>query len=453
MRTDHRIRHRLGVATMLASLTVAATGLIGGPAAVAQEDERESAEITKEAFWYAPRGEILPETLVSEFPPGVICVVEPRFCPDGLEPVFGAVEGAERGLVDAEEDNQQTQPGPGATNPETLPVSATGGKPDYRSAFVIELPEVPEGQQVDAFELVLTLDQPTYAQGSPAFRQAILAAFTCVRGCQEDQFEKIPESDPSEDDLLEVEICPIVAGTEWEGERGQPAASLPEADCLFGANVQYDAEAGEATFDLTFAMQAFDEGTAQYNGFLIRPSGLPNLAYGDADFTYNKMVSFARTVQYTIATSDEPEPVSFDFGSGGGGFDASAGGMDAGGTSDFSAPPAGSGGSDIFSAPSTGDPETGAAAPEPDVAEAAPGDETAAGVTDEQVLAGAQGEGSSAWYVWLLVPVFGAGMFLTAQSLTAPAVVAEAAGRKGAMSRLIEQRKALGEVGPELVNP
>jgi hypothetical protein len=452
MGTDHRIRRRLGVATMLASLTVAATGLIGGPA-LAAEDERQPAEVTEEAFWYAPRGEILPDTLVSEFPPGVVCVVRPELCPDGLEPVFDPVEGAEQGLIEAEEENQQTQPGPGATNPETLPVSATGGKPDYRSAFVIELPEVPEGKQVDEFQLILTLGDPTYAQSSPMFRQTILAAFTCVRGCQEDQFEKIPSTDAQEGGLLDVEICPIAADAEWEAERGQPAASIPEADCLYGANAQYDEDGTEAVFDLTFAMQAFDEGTAGFNGFLIRPANLPNLAYGDPDVTNNKMLSFEKTVHYTIATSDEPEPVSFDFGGDGGGFDASGGGTD-GASAGFSAPSAGSSGGDIFSAPATTDPEPGPAAPEPDVAEAAPGDEQAAAPTDDaQVLAGAQGGEPSAWYVWLLVPVFGAGMFLTAQSLTAPAIVAESAGREGAMSRLIRQRQALGEVGPELANP
>lgn len=467
MRTDHRTRRRGGVLLMLSSLLVAATGLLGGPALAAAE-ERETAELTKEATWYAPRGEILPATLVSEFPPGVVCIVRPELCRDELDGASGAVEGAIGTAITAEEDSQPAQPAGGLTNPETLPVSVTGGKPDHRSAFQIELPALPDGEQLDRFTLHLAVSDPTYSNDSPAFRQAVLAALTCAREdtanndgpgdrCQQDQFTRISETQPRDADRLGVEVCPIAADTPWEGERGQPASTLPDAECLYGANGVYSEDGEEVAFDLTFAMQAILGGELPYHGFLVRPKTPPNLAHGDADTSFNKMVSLAKApISYTMTTSDAPEPVDIDFG--GGATDPSTGGSDGGtagsdtstGTSDgASSFPSSTGGSgDLFAAPSTADPEAAAA---PDVADPAPagGDETplVADPVASEPLEGAAG----AWYVWLLVPVFGAGMYLTAQSLTAAPVVAESAGRSGAMTRLLEKRAAGAAAPPELV--
>lgn len=457
MRIDQGHKRRLGVSMMLSAMILSVLAFAGAPAGAEEAPERQSQEITDEmhATYYAPRGDAAPNTLVSEFPPGVICVVEPRFCPDSAEPVFQPVEDGVTGAMDAEEENQPEQPGDGAARPDTLPVSATSGKPDYRSVFTMDLPEVPADHDVTDFTLYLKVEQPSYTQDNPGFRQAVLAAFTCIRGCQQDQFDKIPESAQAETDLMDLEICPVRAGDTWSATRGQPASLIPAVDCITGSNGKYADGNVEVSFDLTLFLSNF---SGDFNGFLIRPANLENLAYGDPDTSYNAMVSMLRTVEYTIATEEQPEEACFfdcpgddtgtddsfddvttdpseepsDVLSGGVGTPPSTGGG-------FAPPP-----STPVSAPDQG-------APAPEVAgPGGGGEQPQTPVVAQPPLQPANAPGS-AWYVWLLVPVFGAGMFLTAQSLTAAPVLAEATARSGAMTRLLEKRAASDLGGPEFV--
>lgn len=449
-----RTRRRVGTAMIAASLALG-TWSAGLGAAVAQEEpqapeEMEQAETERAAYYQAPAERILPSTLVSEFPPGVVCIVQPDLCPESLEPVTTPVED---GLGAVQEGEAAAEPEAAPLPPDSLPVSATGGQPDYRSAIQFTLPTVPEGQQVDSFKVYLTQTDPSYSGSSPAFRQAVLAALTCARTCDEDQFQKITETSPAEEKPLDVEVCPIASGAEWQEGDAQKDAKLPEADCLFGANgTRIDGETVLWEFDLTFALQGLTEGQFQYNGFLIRPANLPNLAFGDPDTSFNKQVVFTREVGYTLETSEAPAPVAtLDLGDSSGGF-SSAGGSGGGFSS---APSGGSSSSDVFAAPGGQTSDEAAAAPEvaaPATGEAAPPAPAAGTAQDTTLAAGEAPAPASAWWVWGLVPMFLGGMYLVSQSLMAAPVLADPE-RAGAMTRLIEKRRqaAGGVAGPELV--
>lgn len=454
-RNVRRTRRRLGTTMIAASLALAAWS-VGLGAAVAQEEpqapeEMEQAEIDRSAYYQAPTEQLLPSTVVSEFPPGVVCIVRPELCPEELEPVTSPVED---GLGQAQEGSAEAEPEAAPMPPDTLPVSATGGHPDYRSALQFALPNVPEGQQVDSFKVYLTESDPSYSRSSPAFRQAVLAVLACFRGCDQEQFEKISDAGAVEDDPLDVEVCPISG--EWEEGEAQKDDKLPEVDCLYGATGTR-IDTGDTVlweFDLTFTMQGLAEDQLTYNGFLIRPANLPNLAYGDPDTTYNKQIAFARQAGYTVETSEAPEPVAtLDLGSG-----SSGGTTSSGSSGGFSSAPAGgsSSSTDAFSAPGGQTSDEAAAAPQ--VADPAAGDGAeqapTAGSQEDTTLAAGGGdpEPASAWWVWSLVPIFLGGMYLTTQSLMA-APVAAGTERAGAMTRLIEKRRQASAASgaPELV--
>lgn len=446
---------RIGL-TMLAASLALASALVGGAPAAAQEGERESSEISKTAFWDAPLHTVIPPTVVKGFPPQVVCIVRVQACtgrftgqePDEFTDGYGeARQAVGEGMTAATENDPGEPVSP--VMPETLPVSITTGQPRYRSAILFELPKVPEGHQVDSFVIYLKETDPTGGISSPALRQAVLAGMTCPRGCDGEQFEKIMTSEPYEQQPLDVEICPVSddpfteeSDAKWESGESQDPDTLPETDCILGSSGQRGDD-GTWTFDLTYAMEAWAEEEIPNLGVVIRPGPAPNFAYGDPDSSFNKQVSFETSLEYTIATSEKVELVSFDGGSSGSGFsNTGTSGDTAGSSGGFAAPSSGSsGGASSFSAPAG---DTPPAEPAPEVAA---GDAPAAEPATEAVAAGPE-EQPSAWYVWLLAPLFLGGMWLTAQSLTAP-VTAQVA-RDGAMTRLLRQQQAAASRGPQL---
>lgn len=474
-----RWKRRIGVSLMSAAMA-ATIAVAAGGAAVAQEsegapEETQEATVTRSAFYDAPLLNIFPPSVLQSFPPGVICLVEPKPCtgdfhedqPDGMRDGYQTGRGGvQDGMRTAQENdpNEPVSPVP----PDTLPVSITTGQTRYQSAVAFELPAVPEGHQVDEFKLYLTPTDPTGGVSSPMFRQAVLAFMTCVRGCQEDQFEKIftvgcTEDEegpcPAEDEPLQVEMCPIAddpftenRDAEWEEGASQDPESAPDTDCFLGANgrVLDDGETWE--FDMTYALDAWAAGDLANKGVLISPQTAPNFAFGDPDSTFNKQVTFTQDIRYTVATSEAPEPVTFsdedDF-SGGGDLDASGGSSGGFSAPSGSSSSGSSGNISSFSAPANEEPP--AAEPEPEVAAGDGGAPAAEEPATEPVAAGEQEQPGSAWYAWLLAPVFAAGMWLTAQSLTA-APAAAAGPREGAMTRLVQQQQASSSTvnGPQL---
>lgn len=477
---------RIGVSLMAAAIALATALAAVGPVAAEESSgtpkEAKDAKVSKHGFYDAPLSTIIPPSVLQSFPPQVVCLVIVKACtgdfhedqPDGVDDGYNQLTGGVEQGINAAEKNDPGEP-VSPVPPDTLPVAVTTGQPRYRSAIAFELPTVPSDHQVDSFKVYLTEKDPTGGVSSPMVRQAVLAAMTCARGCQQDQFEKIltmgcteeqkGQPCPAEDDPLGVEMCPIAddpstedKNAEWKGERSQDPKTVPDTDCFLGANGRR-LEDGTWEFDLTFALEAWSEGEIANNGVLLVPQGAPNFAFGDPDSTFNKQVSFEPAVKYTVATSEEVELFTPDLGGGGtdlpgstsggsGSFDSTGSTGSSGG---FSTPSSSgtSGNVSSFSAPANDDP---VAQPAPEVA----GGDSAAAPNQqpvtEPVAAGTQEQPGSAWYVWLLAPVFLGGAWLTAQSLTAPTATALAgASKEGAMTRLLSQQAAASSSsGPQL---
>lgn len=448
---------RVGASLMAGSFALGLLLTAIAPAAVAQEAAPEDAEpvtVEKAAFYEHPYNEAAPNTAVAEFPPGVFCLVAPGAPVCQPNPVSDGVEGG-IGAVQEGEPASPESPVP----PDTLPASLLGGERRYESAVKFALPTVPAGEAIDTFTLVLTETQPTYHSSSPIFRRAVLAALACVRECdRQEEFQKVLAEQPAESAVLGVEVCPLAE--DFEEGRSQPASARPPVNELYCATAErVEGGNGLWTVDLTFAAMAWSEGELPNHGVGIRPLGAPNVAYGDPDPTTNAQVTFEQ--QLAAATTTAPaqdDPPAFDSGSGGfdsgGGSDVGTGSSSGGFSSDsggFAAPSGGSSGglsSDPFSAPGPVTADDAGAAPEvaPDDAAgevAAPADAPVAGPDTQPVAAG------STWWLWLLVPIFALGSWMTAQSLSAEAIVSTGAiSRNGAMTRLIARNTAGGSSTP-----
>ncbi len=189
--------------------------------------------------------------------------------------------------------------------PGTTPVGMLGGQQRYTSLLQLSLPTLPEGEGFASFELVLRQSGLNFAVESPALRAVVLAAISQVgeqdpERLLDDIGKALTEGDLVTDSVTGIEACPAVEP--WNGGSAQAAAAdgtrLPDVDCLVGTTGVHDPDAGTWTFDLTFAAQAWTEGTPDgqplgNEGIVLRPVGAPNLAYGDPDFSTNWVVSLA----------------------------------------------------------------------------------------------------------------------------------------------------------------
>ncbi|MDX1620652.1 MAG: hypothetical protein R3320_06665, partial [Nitriliruptorales bacterium] len=405
MTTSTSWTRRIGIALMAASLALATVLGMAGPVGAEETsgtpEEAQEAKTTKHGFYDAPLLNVIPPSVLQQFPPQVVCLVVVQACtgnlnenqPDESRDGYVAVTGGIQEGMDTAEANDPHEPRSPHVPENTLPVAITTGQARYHSAVAFELPSVPSGHQVDSFKLYLTETNPTGGVSSPVARQAILAAMTCARECQNDQFEKIlfmgcdggrtdsPGTCPAEQEPLRVEMCAIAdnpstdeKNAEWKGERSQDPDNIPEADCLLGANGKR-LEDGSWEFDMTYAMDAWANGEIANNGVLLVPGGAPNFAFGDPDSTFNKQVTFENAIKYTIATSEEPEPVSFgSFGGSSSGFDSGSSSTTSTSSSPsngFSSAPSGgsSGNVSSFSAPAN---DGAPAEPAPEVAGGAP---------------------------------------------------------------------------------
>lgn len=444
-----RRRRRVGASLMAGSLAAGAVLATFGTAAAQESasvpEGAEAVKVEKTAFYEYPYNDVAPNTATSEFPPGVFCLVAPEAPVCQPNPVSEGVEGG----LDAVEENEPATP-ESPVPPDTLPASLVNGEKRYESAVKFELPPVPSGEEIGEFTLILTETHPTYHSSSPAFRRAVLGALACVRECdQQEEFQKTLESEPVETGVIEVEVCPLTEA--FEEGRSQPAPDSQPVDCLYGGTAQrVEGDEGIWLVDLTFAAQAWGNGELENHGILIRPSGAPNVAYGDPDPSTQAQVTFTEELRAAASTQPEMDDTSSfggddgfgddggtsdsgDFSADDGGFASSpSGGSSGGGGGGFS--------SDPFSPPATAGPDDGGAAPE-----IAPGDDGGAAPAADAPVAGPATEPAatgSAWWLWFLVPLFAAGSWMTAQSLTAePVVTTGATSRNGAMTRLIARNQ------------
>jgi hypothetical protein len=263
-----------------------------------------------------------------------------------------------------------------------------------------------------------------------------------------------------------MEACPLLEPFEPGGApEASHADEIPRdedtgealVDCVVGSGAAFDAETERWSFDLTFAAEAWSSGELDNHGVLIRPTGGPNLAFGDPDTSTNAQIVLG-TEDVTVAmdTAEPPPPAeplgdeaglpaggedfddqpadSMSFEEDGGGFDDAAGG-DAG---------AGMGEAPDVDGPEVADDmggaEDGQAMDEPAVASPQ---------LDEATPAG--GPVDAPWWIWLLVPAFAGGSYLVTNALTGP-VTAGATGSSaqggGAMSRLVAKSGGGGPLNP-----
>jgi hypothetical protein len=449
-----RLRARAAIASGL--IGVLAVGALSGTA-VAQEEDAEPLEILDIAFYAAPVTDSVPNTLRTGVPPAAVCVVANDLCPDSTREVRDSLSDGFNAALD------EGRPEPVHAVPaDTLAVSVLGGVDRYLSAARFELPSIPSGEEFVNLTVRFPVEQPTYDANSPAFRRLVLAVFETISTRDPQTFASglaaaLQESPIEVDEqIMTIEVCPLTEPFEPGGpptaqsadeDLPRDDAGEPAVDCVLGSGSQFDPESGTYSFDLTFAAQAWAEGAIENHGILLRPSGIQNLAFGDADTsTTAQIVLGTEDVEIVAASAPPPpppEPIEplgdlggddfgdddfggDDFGDGSAeldGFDGGdAGGFDPGpamgGPSDLAGPEIADGGLD----------------------EAAAGDPQAAGPGDQAILdtVPARGGMQNPWWLWLLVPLFGGGGYIVAQPLLAPTAAA-GVGKPGALSRLLER--------------
>ncbi|HLG00760.1 MAG TPA: hypothetical protein VI916_09820 [Acidimicrobiia bacterium] len=420
------------------------------PFGVARAEEGAEAQkltITKQAYWSRSLGHVAPKALTDHFPPTVVCLVAPQFCNSPLAPA----------LAEGDKIAQQTQPEsiPGgdataeamAGGKENLPTGVLAGARRYLSAIQFDTPAIPTGHRATKFEIQLTPDPDfTFHYDSPAFRQTVLSVLRLIQSEDPEAFmtelEKVGNErhPPKSETLLGVEACPIVGDFAWDAGGNQDAAKAPErdtderkdgavfpkqVDCSLGSNAKH--RDGKWVFDLTLAVNAWADGKIPNNGLLLRPVLPPNLAYGDPDLsTFDQAVFFSPTgttisdnlPTFSLATKEKSKPVTLASGR-----TIQPQVLGAQATSETF--------TETFGALDDPAPVLDAADPAPAV-DAPP----QRGAT----LPAGLGVPVTEWWVWLLLPMFLAGVYLTTQALTAePAMVT--VQRSGAMTRLIEARR------------
>lgn len=424
-------RRRLG-GLLLAGSLVGASALGPLTPALAQQ-EQQSLETEKLALFASPPSDVIPDSLTSDVPPNVLCLVRSDFCPEETDELRGDLAD-NLGQVDDQAPSEPVQPVP----PDSLAMAFEGGSYRYQSAIKLTLPEIPDDANFESFVVTFKHNAgQSYSYDSPAFRQAVQAAVIAA-GTQDEkrfqeEFQKALAEDPENQPFIGVEACPFtIAFPESPPPQALPDSEIPTddsgapaIDCLYGTNGSYDELTETWAFDLTFAARAWVDGTLEDFGLLLRPIGAPNLAFGDADTSTNAQVIFdvsvAPRADWEVASAGTPPPpppppppvVGQQ--------------QQQSPPSANSAPPASS---TLF-------PPAQAAPPSAEVPEVAPAPRAPAAPAPVAPMVPASEPGTF-WAVWLLAPIFAAGMFMLTQTLVAePAVVT---ARSGAMTRLIERQ-------------
>jgi hypothetical protein len=412
-RTRWRLLAALALAANAMLIPLAALGADSGP-------PPQPAAVTRAAYYTASATTSLPQVLVHEFPPGVVCIVVPQACPQGLEQIKQTL-GINPGIpIPNTPDYQAPQP----VLPNTLPVGLFGGKTRYVSDLRFDMPKIAADQHVDRFDLVLEQAPLSFSMESPAFRAAVLAALSTYEEKSPDAIQSFlmslaDQSTPAlTTNATGIEACLVTKA--WQAGDSQDIATAPKTDCLYGTTGKYDTASNTWTFDLSSVAQAWLDGVYPNEGIELHPIGAPNVAYGDPDPSTNSLISLTSagaatgaTPTLRVATSPKPTddtstaPAATDTGT-----DTSGSGGVLG--SSLTAPS-----SDLLSpAPSTG-PVTSTI--------------TSGSTKAKAKLASAHHK--SLWYVWLWVPIALVGMLALLQGFeTRPVLVSR---EEGALTRLV----------------
>jgi hypothetical protein len=375
-------------------------------------------KVTKEAYYTFRILGSLPPVLVKQVPPAPVCLVAPaQVCGPEVDSLKKAL-GLDKGVpVPDVPDFQLPQP----VAPGTVPVGLIGGQTRYVSALRFELPSIPKDALVEKFDLVLDEGSLTFSIESPAFRGAVLTALSQYPEQHPEAIQSYLQGLAAGNPALAgfeptgVEACilrqPFTAGASQDGTK------RPAADCLTGGTGKHDATAKTWTFDISPIVQAWVDGEPN-EGIYLGPLGAQNVAYGDPDPSTNFQVSLNTTSGNgpRAVTSFGDKPADFsDSGSSvlGGSLGSD---LSVAGPVDNSNP---------FSAPlGSVSPSIGGTS----------GTATPAAATRRA----AQSQASSAWWLWLLIPIGVAGCYALGQALDATPQVA--ARRPGAMTRLVQTR-------------
>ena len=303
-REDRRSRRQIWPA--VAALAVVVAGVLQFQAAGA-ETVSGKATVSREAYFTYPITQTTPPVLRKGFPPATACLVAglagvPQICGDRAQQA-AALLGLTDGLpIPITPDGDLAQPN---ALPGTTPIGMFGGQPRYVSLLALNLPPLAAGERYGAFELVLHEDGLNFAVESPALRDLVLQT---VSQLSEQDPQKVSDAITralsgevplATQTITGIEACPITE--EWNAGRGQGASldgeRLPNIDCVAGTAGVFDEKTRTWRFDITFAVQAWTEGTdgevLPNQGIMLRPVGAPNLAYGDPDFSTNWVVSLA----------------------------------------------------------------------------------------------------------------------------------------------------------------
>lgn len=289
---------------MAGALAVCVAGIGVAGAQSVQQD----AAVARQAYFTHPLTDAAPPILFNGFPPSTVCLVAglvgvPQVCGDLIRSILDPL-GLFDGLpLPATPDSQLAQP---VVLPGTTPVGMLLGQERYVSLLQFPLPDLPEGERLGSFELVLHQDGLNFAIESPAFREIVLGVISQLEDADPAIFADILADVLAGDlpliatNVTGIEACPLLEG--WNAGDAQDAAMdgtrLPDSDCIRGTTGVFDPATSTWTFDLTFAAQAWTTGDADgevlaNNGIILRPVGAPNLAYGDPDLSTNFLISLA----------------------------------------------------------------------------------------------------------------------------------------------------------------
>lgn len=417
----------------------------------------------KTAYWTAPVSDVFPNTVVSEFPPGVVCILFPEACGEGTNPLTAPVQDLLVAGIDGL-DQVASADSPQPVPPGTLPLGILSGNQRYSSGLGIPLPALGEDKVFGELLITLQMTDYAFAVESPAFRElvnAVLSQATANSGPE--PFQALLQNiaggttPPFTTDFPGLEMCVITA--DWAAGESQPVADQPAVDPLACSERVDPAEDGTVTFDMTFiANSTLDGFLPAWQGVIVRPLEAQNLAFGDRDYTTNYLAYLEDpAVAPPTVTSTEVDgpPPPLEGGppaaaSGVGGGSGSSGSSGSAGLSGIS----GSSGTSSGTQGSTG----GSSAPAPSgTSDAAPIAETStediavpetagddAVLADESVDSSPLADSaptdvaSSGWIPYVLLPMLLGGALWYGRVLDAPP--AESVTRSGAMTRLLRQR-------------
>lgn len=332
------------------------------------------------------------------------------------------------GAVGVEVPDQDPPPENPTVPPNTLPAGMQNAEHQYRSAVKFDLSSVPAGVEVESFSIVL-------------------------------------HENSSSGTVTGLEAC---AFNEDFAEGGnQDMQSMPEVNCIFSAQGHQaeendpDTEQDETAlwvFEMPDTAQSWltdpSEGGIANHGLVIQYIPPPNLQVGEPDPTQSSGRIFfdgpesdnppVATIQYTEAAGEDEQSENVELEPAAPPASDTGGSSSGGGTETSGSSGEGEGGFGFASSPQF-ESEPSQSQPAPEVAQ-----EPAPEVADPQEPAGDAQDTAAApqtepvavttpWYVWALVPIGLAALYVLSRSLTAePQIAVE---REGVMTRLIERRR------------